>query len=84
MYVLFEKNSVQRIKREIRIWNTLDHENVLRLLGVTDRPRPGDRTVALVSIFMRKGNLKDYYESKLYSIDVLSMVIAYFDLHDIL
>ncbi len=61
----------QMILRELRIWSSLDHPNVLRLLGyVMHGPYP-----ALVSQWMVNGSARNYME-KFPNTSVVRMVIT--------
>ena len=63
----------QSITRELRVWASLDHVNVLRLLGfasIDGLPSP-------VSEWMEKGTLKQYMETHT-EIDVIGMVCVIF------
>ena len=49
----------QRLLGEVRVWSELDHENVIKLLGVTTA---FDHTISIVSPLMSKGNAYDYVQ----------------------
>ena len=66
---------MQGFCREVVIWKTLHHPNVLPLLGVTVT---GDRFV-MVSEWMTNGNIKEYTKSNT-SADRLGLVRFFFGL----
>ena len=48
----------QRFYREVTLWETLSHPNVLKLLGVQEDMK--ERRFATVSIWMEHGNIMEY------------------------
>ena len=49
----------QRLDREVKVWNTLKHPNVLEFLGVVHNM---GESIALVSPYCAKGNIARYLE----------------------
>ncbi|KZP30416.1 kinase-like protein [Athelia psychrophila] len=48
-----------RLRREVKVWNRLKHENIVRLLGTTQR----DSCVGMVSPWMAAGDLHSFVRS---------------------
>jgi len=49
----------QKLLQEVHVWSKLDHENVIKLLGVTTA---FDRTISIVSPLMSRGDAYDYVQ----------------------
>lgn len=49
----------KRIERELKIWCTLKHANILELLGVAFEP---GHVVSMICPWMEEGNLTNYLE----------------------
>ncbi|KIO27073.1 hypothetical protein M407DRAFT_23616 [Tulasnella calospora MUT 4182] len=56
-WALSEKEE-RRFKRQVNIWRTLNHPNILRLLGVCEFDK--NRPPYLISQWMKYGNVKQY------------------------
>ena len=52
---------LQRFCKEVVLWSTLSHENILKLVGVQDDQRK--RPFAIVSEWMSHGNIMDFIET---------------------
>jgi len=50
----------QKLLQEVYVWSKLDHQNVIKLLGVTTA---FDHTVSVVSPLMSRGNVFDYVQN---------------------
>jgi len=50
----------QKLLQEVHVWSKLDHENVIKLLGVTTA---FDHTISIVSPWMSMGNAHDYVQN---------------------
>ena len=50
----------QKLLHEVHVWSELDHENVIKLLGVTTA---FDHTISIVSPLMSRGNAYDYLQN---------------------
>ena len=53
-------NPLQRFYREVILWETLSHPNILKLVGVQEDI--GKQQVVTVSEWMTHGNIMDYIE----------------------
>ena len=54
-------NMYQRLLKEAYVWSKLDHENVIKLLGLT--ATGFDHTPSIVSPLMSRGNAFDYVQN---------------------
>ncbi|KAL4076011.1 kinase-like domain-containing protein [Scleroderma citrinum] len=52
---------IKKVLREAHVWSKLDHENVLRLIGMTT---DFESSLSLVSKWMATGNAHDYVQDK--------------------
>jgi len=68
-HILQKKNPAKMIFRELRIWSSLDHPNVLPLLGYVMR----GEYPALVSRWMANGSARSYME-KMPDVPVMQIV----------
>ncbi|KIM68087.1 hypothetical protein SCLCIDRAFT_106259 [Scleroderma citrinum Foug A] len=50
----------QRVLREVYVWSKLDHDNVIKLLGITTS---FDDTISIVSPLMSRGNAFDHVKN---------------------
>ena len=70
-------NMYQKLLKDVYVWSKLDHENVIKLLGLT---AAFDHTLSIVSPLMSSGNVFDYVQDP--SVDprplVCDMSISYF------
>jgi serine/threonine protein kinase len=57
--LLFKSKTRQRIRREILVWQRLNHENVLPLLGTVSH---FGRFMSMVSPWMDNGSLMQYLQ----------------------
>ncbi|KLO14121.1 kinase-like protein [Schizopora paradoxa] len=61
VFMTKDRDFAKRLAKEIRIWITLDHENVLPLLGFT---ADGDhKAPSLISEWMENGTMNDYMKT---------------------
>ena len=69
-------NMYQKLLKDVYVWSKLDHENVIKLLGLT---AAFDHTLSIVSPLMSSGNVFDYVQDP--SVDprplVCDMSISY-------
>ncbi|KIJ34640.1 hypothetical protein M422DRAFT_34989 [Sphaerobolus stellatus SS14] len=54
-----EINARKRFEREIRVWHALEHENILRFLGIVDNASMSTH-LCVVSPWQSNGNVLDY------------------------
>ena len=52
-------NMYQKLLKEVHVWSKLDHENVIKLLGLT---AAFNHTLSIVSPLMSRGNAFDYVQ----------------------
>ncbi|KAI6020535.1 kinase-like domain-containing protein [Pisolithus marmoratus] len=67
------QKALKRIRREVALWKSLRHKNVLPLLGMTTQ---FDYTISLVSEWAGKGNAHDYVQNRIVDPRPLFMDIA--------
>jgi len=53
-------NMYQKLLNEVHVWSKLDHENIIKLLGLI--PAAFDHTLSIVSPLMSRGNAFDYVQ----------------------
>lgn len=57
---MFNLTDIQRVIRNVKLWTTLRHDNVLPPFGLTTKFRPA---IYLVTKWMVKGNAHDYVQN---------------------
>lgn len=59
--------SLQRVARELRIWNRMRHENILSLLGLWENFAVGDMQIVQYSVpvspYFEDGDLRQYIKN---------------------
>jgi len=72
-----ERNAFKVVHREVSIWKSLDHQNIVPLLSVVYLNGHGSM-LSMVSLFMPNGNLDSYLRSKS-KIDKMAISIGIVD-----